>query len=339
MSETLLLGIETSCDETSAAVVADGHRVLSSIVASQIDLHAKFGGVVPEVASRKHVEFVNPVIQEALDKAGVTFNDLQAVSVTNGPGLLGAVLVGLCAAKSIAWARNLPLINIHHIEAHISALYLAYPEIQYPFVCLVVSGGHSDLIRVSGFGDYEILGRTRDDAAGEAFDKGARAMGLGYPGGPIIDRLAKNGNPKAIDFPRAVLDSPYDFSFSGLKSSVLRYMKETVEKPPIEDIAASFQEAIVDALVDKLLSAAKDLHISQVALAGGVAANSRIKAVLNERAESLNLTAFIPAPSFCTDNAAMVASAGYRRYKMGMKADLSLDAFASRSITAASIPH
>ncbi len=338
MPETLILGIESSCDETSAAVVADGRRILSSVVASQVDLHAKFGGVVPEVASRKHVELITPVIEEALQTAGVGLPEINAVAVTNGPGLLGALIVGLCAAKAIAWARSIPLVNVHHIEAHISALYLAYPEIEYPFLCLVVSGAHSDLVKVSDFGRYEILGRTRDDAAGEAFDKGARAMGLGYPGGPIIDRLAKSGNPSAIAFPRATLDKPFDFSFSGLKTAVLRYMREDGEKAPIEDIAASFQQAIVDALVSKLFAAAAAHGIRRVAVAGGVAANSRLKGAIEAQAARSSITAYIPPISLCTDNAAMVAAAGYRRLVRGLISDLGLDAFATRAITAASVP-
>lgn len=333
----LILGIETSCDETSAAVLEDGRRILSSVVASQVDLHAKFGGIVPEVASRKHVELINPVIQEALEGAGVGLSAIEAVAVTNGPGLLGALLVGICAAKSIAWARSIPLIGLHHVEAHISALYLSNPEIEYPFLCLVVSGAHSDLILVSSFGDYKILGRSRDDAAGEAFDKGARAMGLGYPGGPIIDRLGKLGNRRAVHFPRARLDSPYDFSFSGLKASVLRYMREDGDTLPIEDIAASFQEAIVEMLSDKLFAAARDYDAPRIGVAGGVAANSRLKDEILRRADAAGIPAFVPPISLCTDNAAMVAAAGYRRLERGEISDLSLDAFATRAITAGSV--
>lgn len=276
--EILILAIESSCDETAAAVVKDGRQVLSNVIFSQIDLHTVYGGVVPEIASRKHIEKINQVIEEALLSAGVTLKEIDAVAVTYGPGLVGALLVGVSAAKAISFATGLPLIGVHHIEGHISANFIENKELEPPFVCLVASGGHSHLVIVKDYGEYEIIGRTRDDAAGEAFDKVARAIGLGYPGGPKIDKLSQEGNPDAIHFPRAkVEDNPYDFSFSGLKSAVLNYLNscemkgETVNTA---DVAASFQKAVIDVLVEHSLAAVKEYGYRKFAIAGGVASNS-----------------------------------------------------------------
>ena len=276
-----ILAIESSCDETAAAVVHNGREVRSNVISSQIDLHKLYGGVVPEIASRKHIEKINQVIEEALNEAEVTLDDIDAIGVTYGPGLVGALLVGVAEAKAIAYARNLPLVGVHHIEGHISANYIEHPDLEPPFLCLVVSGGHTHLVCVKDYGKYEILGRTRDDAAGEAYDKVARAIGLGYPGGPKIDRIAKEGNPDAIVFPRAKMeDSPYDFSFSGVKSAVLNYingchMKGETFNPA--DIAASFQKAVVDVLVENAMKAVEEYGMYKFAIAGGVASNSALR--------------------------------------------------------------
>jgi len=329
MSE-LLLGIETSCDETSAAVVRDGREILSNIIASQIDIHRKYGGVVPEIASRKHLESVLPVIQEALDAAGAELADLTGVAVTRGPGLVGALLVGVAAAKSIAYVRRLPLLGVNHIEGHVYANFLANPEIEFPQLCLIVSGGHSDLVLVHGHGHYEPLGRTRDDAAGEAFDKVARVMGLGYPGGPLIDKLAKSGNPQAVDLPRVRLENgSYDFSFSGLKTAVINYWHRSQQKgEPVNqaDLAASFQQAVVDVLVEKTIAAARQYRIGHIMLAGGVAANSALRANLRTAAAADGLSLTVPPLVLCTDNAAMIACAGYYRLRRGKTASLALNA-------------
>ena len=331
-----ILGIETSCDETSAAVVRDGRAILSNIVASQTDLHAKFGGIVPEIASRKHVEVLNAVIQEALDEAGVGFSDLNAVAVTNRPGLVGALLVGVSGAKAISAALSIPLIGVHHLEGHIYANFLTPPSSplppQFPFVCLVVSGGHTDLIVVKGHGEYEILGRTRDDAAGEAFDKSARVLGLGYPGGPIIDQLAEKGNPNAVKFPRAKLDDTLDFSFSGIKTAVIRFFREKGSEYRIEDIAASFQAAVVDMLVNTTMAAVERTDIRRVALAGGVAANSGLQKRMRDVASEQGLELSYPPPVLCTDNAAMIACAGRYHILRGETDGLDLDTIASEPL-------
>lgn len=319
--DILILAIESSCDETAASVVKNGREVLSNIISSQIELHKIYGGVVPEIASRKHIEKINQVVEEALKEAGVSLHDITAIAVTYGPGLVGALLVGVAEAKAISFAANLPLIGVHHIEGHISANYIENKELKPPFVCLVASGGHSHLVVVNDYGDYEIIGRTRDDAAGEAFDKVARAIGLGYPGGPKIDKLAKEGNPEAILFPRAkVTDSAYDFSFSGLKSAVLNYLnscemkKEEVNKA---DVAASFQKAVIDVLVDHSIAAVKEKGFHTFAIAGGVASNSSLRETFERRCEAENITFYHPSPIFCTDNAAMIGTAAYYEYIKG----------------------
>jgi N6-L-threonylcarbamoyladenine synthase len=329
----LILGIETSCDETSAAVVADGRHLLSNIVASQIDIHQKYGGVVPEIASRKHIEAIIPVIEEALSTAGAALSDLSAIAVTRGPGLVGALLVGVAAAKSIAYAKRIPLLGINHIESHIYANFLDDPDIPFPVVCLIVSGGHTDLVYIPEHGEYELMGRTRDDAAGEAFDKVARALGLGYPGGPIIDQLASRGNPKAVKLPRAYLESgSYDFSFSGLKTAVMQATKRaniTGVDISMEDMAASFQTAVVEVLVDKTMAAAKGKKAASIIIAGGVAANSELRTSLEKAALAAGFCYHKPPMELCTDNAAMVACLGYYQWTMKRFAGLDLNAVPS----------
>lgn len=325
-----ILGIETSCDETSAAVLVDGVDLRSNIISSQIEIHKKFGGVVPEVASRKHLENVHPVIIEALEKAGVGLEDLSAVAVTYGPGLVGALLVGVAAAKAMTYALDIPLIGVNHLEGHIAANFLAQPDLAFPLLCLVVSGGHSDLVYLPGRGEYRLLGRTRDDAAGEAFDKVARAMGLGYPGGPLIDRLARQGNPEAVKFPRAFLEEgSLDFSFSGLKSAVLNHLNRAAmvkEEINQADLAASFQRAVVEVLVEKTMLAVQQTGVKTILLAGGVAANGGLRALLQERAAAAGCRVVLPPLNLCTDNAAMIACAGYYKYLRGDFAPLTLNA-------------
>lgn len=325
-----ILAIESSCDETAAAVVKNGREVLSNIISSQIELHKLYGGVVPEIASRKHIEKINPVIREALAEAGMKLEDMDAIGVTYGPGLVGALLVGVAAAKAISYAKNIPLVGVHHIEGHISANYIENKDLEPPFLGMVVSGGHTHLVMVEDYGKYEILGKTRDDAAGEAFDKVARAIGLGYPGGPKIDKLAKEGNPRAIAFPRAhVADAPLDFSFSGLKSSVLNYINSCEmkhQKICRADVAASFQAAVVDAIVSHTILAAKTYHIDKVALAGGVASNSALRQAMKEKCEAAGLEFYYPSPILCTDNAAMIGCAAYYEYLAGTRHGLDLNA-------------
>lgn len=328
--DVLILAIESSCDETAAAVVKNGREVLSNIIFSQIDLHTLYGGVVPEIASRKHIEKINQVIAEALEKAQVTLKDIDAIAVTYGPGLVGALLVGVSTAKAISFASGIPLVGVHHIEGHISANFIENKDLEPPFVCLVVSGGHSHLVVVKDYGEYEILGRTRDDAAGEAFDKVARAIGLGYPGGPKIDKVAKEGNPNAIAFPRAkVADAVYDFSFSGLKSAVLNYLN-SCEMKGIEicreDVAASFQKAVVDVLVDHSMQAVEACGIKKFALAGGVASNSGLREAMENACRARNIEFYRPSPILCTDNAAMIGTAGYYEYCKGVRHGFDLNA-------------
>ncbi len=328
--DCLILGIESSCDETAAAVVRNGREVLSNVISSQIDIHTLYGGVVPEIASRKHIERINQVIRQALSDAGVTLDDLTAIGVTCGPGLVGALLVGVAEAKALAFAKKLPLVGVHHIEGHVSANYIQHPELEPPFLCEIISGGHTHLVIVKDYGEFEILGRTRDDAAGEAFDKVARAIGLGYPGGPKIEKKAKEGNPQAISFPRAhVEEAPYDFSFSGLKSAVLnhlnkaRMMGEVINEA---DVAASFQQAVIDVLVDNAIRAAKDTGMTKLALAGGVASNRTLRAAFEAACAANGLVFYCPAPILCTDNAAMIGSAAYYEYRKGNLAGLDLNA-------------
>ena len=331
--DVTILAIESSCDETAAAVVRNGREVLSNVISSQIDLHKLYGGVVPEIASRKHIEKINQVIEETLKEAGKTLDDIDAIGVTYGPGLVGALLVGVAAAKAVAWARKIPLVGVHHIEGHISANYIEHPDLEPPFLCLVASGGHTHLVKVEDYGKYEILGRTRDDAAGEAYDKVARAIGLGYPGGPKIDRIAKEGNPDAVKFPKAKVDgAEYDFSFSGLKSAVLNYLnhaKMTGEEVNPNDLAASFQKAVVQVLVEHAIRGTKEHGFRKLALAGGVASNSALRASLKEACEKNGITLYYPSPIFCTDNAAMIGAAGYYEYKKGRRSGWDLNAAAS----------
>ncbi len=328
----LTLGIESSCDETSAAVVADGREVLSDVIASSLDFHKLYGGVVPEIASRKHVEVIDSVIFQALKDAGVKPEDIGAIGVTRGPGLIGALLVGVQAAKTLAYVWNRPLVPVHHLEGHISANYIESPELEPPFTCLVVSGGHSHIVRVSDYGKFRIIGRTRDDAAGEAFDKIARALGLGYPGGPVIDRTAADGDPHAIRFPETTFPDSLDFSFSGIKTAVLNYLNNTRAKGGeinIPDICASFQYAVTDVLSEHLMAATELTGDKNIALAGGVAANSALKAQVRKKAESRGLRVFCPKPLLCTDNGAMIASAAFYAAKNGRSAGSDLNAVAN----------
>ena len=328
--EIKILAIESSCDETAAAVVVNGRDVRSNIISSQIALHTLYGGVVPEIASRKHVENINYVIQEALDTAQMTLDDMDAIAVTYGPGLVGALLVGVAEAQAISYAKHLPLIGVHHIEGHISANYIENKDLEPPYICLVVSGGHSHLVKVLDYGEYQVLGRTRDDAAGEAFDKVARAIGLGYPGGPKIDKAAKEGNPQAISFPRAsIADHPYDFSFSGLKSAVLNYLNQCEMKGESynqADVAASFQQAVVDVLTDHAMMAMQESGMKKLAIAGGVASNTALRKAMQEKCAANGITFYSPSPILCTDNAAMIGAAGYYEYLKGVRSGLDLNA-------------
>ena len=326
----LIMGIETSCDETAAAIVEDGKKIISNIVASQISIHQKYGGVVPEIASRKHMECIIPVIDKALDESGKKITDLSAIAVTYGPGLIGSLLVGLSVVKAMAYAQNIPFIGINHLEAHIYANFLEHNKIKPPFVCLIVSGGHTSLVYIRNFGEYKLLGQTKDDAAGEVFDKIAKVLDLGYPGGPITERLAKEGNPSSIQFPRPILnDKSYNFSFSGLKTAVIYYIKKLKKENkniPVSDILASFQQAVTDVLVEKTIIAALKFKTKQIILAGGVAANNSLRREIKEKADLLDIKVFYPSIFLCTDNAAMVASAGYYKFKESKKSSLNLDA-------------
>ena len=330
MEPVTILAIESSCDETAAAVVRNGREVLSNVIYSQIDLHTVYGGVVPEIASRKHIEKINQVVKKALDDAGQTLDDVDAVAVTYGPGLVGALLVGVSFAKAIAFAKNKPLIGVHHIKGHVCANFIAYPELEPPFLCLVASGGHTHLVMVRNYLDYEIIGRTRDDAAGEAYDKIARAIGLGYPGGPKVEKAAHRGNPDAFEFPRAKIDeSRYDFSFSGLKSAVLNTingakMKGEVLNP--DDIAASFQASVIDSMRERVLMAADEFGAKSFAMAGGVASNQTIRKALEEACTGAGISFHCPPPILCTDNAAMIGAAGYYEYINGRFDGLDLNA-------------
>ncbi len=325
-----ILGIESSCDETAAAVMVNGREMLSNGISSQIDIHTLYGGVVPEIASRKHTERINQVVRQALKEAGKDLSDLDAVAVTYGPGLVGALLVGVSFAKALCFAGKIPLVGVHHIEGHISANFIADKTLEPPFICLVVSGGHTHLVIVRDYGVYEILGKTQDDAAGEAFDKVARAIGLGYPGGPKIDKAAREGDPRAITFPRGkVSGSEYDFSFSGLKSAVLNYLnteKMQGHEISVPDVAASFQQSVVDVLVGHAMEAVDRLGIKKFALAGGVASNSALRAQAKAACEERGVSFFCPPPILCTDNAAMIGCAGYYEFQKGVRSGFTLNA-------------
>lgn len=330
MENKIILAIESSCDETSAAVVVNGRDVLSNIIASQIDTHKKFGGVVPEVASRMHIEVINSVVSEALKVANKTLDDIDAIAVTYGPGLVGALLVGLQYAKGLAYSLKKPLIGVNHIEGHISANFIEHKDLKPPFVCLVVSGGHTFIVHVKDYGNYEIIGETRDDAAGEAYDKVARSLGLGYPGGPKIDKLSKEGNEDAIKFPRANFhDNTLDFSFSGVKSAVLNYLNKMEmknEKINKADVAASFQKAVVGVLTDNVIKTCKIKKIDKIAIAGGVASNSALRENLIKEGKKRNINVLFPSPILCTDNAAMIGSAAYFEFLRGNVASMDLNA-------------
>lgn len=330
MEDKYILAIESSCDETSAAVVVNGREMLSNVIASQIDTHKKYGGVVPEVASRMHIEAISGVVEEALKEANVTLDKIDAIGVTYGPGLVGALLVGLQFAKGLSFATKKPLIGVNHIEGHICANYIQHKELKPPFVSLVVSGGHTFIVHVKDYGNYEVIGQTRDDAAGEAYDKVARALGLGYPGGPKIDKLAKEGNPRAIVFPKANFhEETLDFSFSGVKSAVLNYLNKC-KMQNIEvnkaDVAASFQYAVIDVLKENVLSTCKKRNVKTIAIAGGVASNSSLRETLIKEASKRGIEVLFPAPILCTDNAAMIGSAAYFNFINGKISDLNLNA-------------
>ncbi len=330
-----ILAIETSCDETAAAVVEDGRRILSSVIASQVETHALYGGVVPEIASRQHIEAVDAVVAQALEQAGMALQDVDAVAVTQGPGLVGALLVGVSCAKALAYGARLPLVPVNHIEGHICANYLAHAACRPPFVCLVASGGHSNVVEVQDYGVYTLLGSTLDDAAGEAFDKAARVLGLPYPGGPLLDKLSAQGNPDALPLPKPRLEGRYDFSFSGLKTALINrvhQLRQAGQDIPAADIAASFQKAVVEQLVSKALLAAKDRGAAALAVAGGVSANSLLRARLEEGSAHLGIPCYLPPLSLCTDNAAMIGSAAFWRLMRGELAGLDLNAVPSLSL-------
>lgn len=326
----ITLGIESSCDETAIGIVADGRDMLANVISSQIDIHTKFGGVVPEIASRKHLENINMVIEKALDEAGITWDNVDLIGVTRGPGLVGALLVGVAAAKAIAFTRGIPLVAVNHMHGHIAANYLEHKELEPPFMSLVVSGGHTNIIMVDDYNTCTKLGSTRDDAAGEAFDKVARVIGLGYPGGPKVDKAAKEGNRDAVAFKRVYLEKDsYDFSFSGLKTQALNYInteRQAGREINVNDVAASFQEAVVEVLADKAVAAAKEYGQDKIVMAGGVSSNSRLRELISERASECGIDILRPSPILCTDNGAMIACSAYYEYKKGNFADFTLDA-------------
>lgn len=327
----ILLAIETSCDETSVAVMENGRKILSNIISSQIETHKRFGGVVPEVASRLHLESINNIIKQSLDEANIGFNDLDAIVCTKGPGLIGALLVGVSAAKSLSYALDIPLVGVNHMQGHICANYISHPDLKPPFISLVVSGGHTYLINVKSYSQYDIIGRTRDDAAGESYDKVARALGLPYPGGPEIDRAAKKGNKESVKFPRVIIDKEtYDFSFSGLKTAVLNYLnheKQFNREISIENVSASFQQAVLDVLVDKSFRLVKELNMDKIVVSGGVAANSLLQEMMLERGKEENIKIYFPEKILCTDNAAMIGCAGYYDYINGTRDGLDLKVY------------
>lgn len=329
-NDTIILAIESSCDETAVAIVKNGHKILSNVVSTQIEIHRRYGGVVPEIASRKHLELINAVVQEALDQAQMTLDDVTHIAVTYGPGLVGALLVGVATAKALAFASGKPLIGVHHIEGHICANFLVKQDFQFPLICLVVSGGHTNIIKITDHGQYLLLGQTKDDAAGEAYDKIARAIGLPYPGGPHIEQLAREGDASAIDLPRAWMgEENYDFSFSGLKSAVLNYLNKAKMKGEEiipADVAASFQQAVLDVLVQKTVRAALENGVDNILLAGGVAANGTLREQLQKEASAHNIQVHYPPVHFCTDNAAMIGAAAYYKAVKGDYADLTLNA-------------
>ncbi len=332
----LTMAIESSCDETSVAVVADGRTVMSNIISSQIDVHTVFGGVVPEIASRHHLQNMNTVIQQALDEADVTLDQIDLIGVTYGPGLVGALLMGVASAKAIAFAKDIPLVGVNHMHGHISANFIEYPQLEPPFMSLIVSGGHTNIVYMEDYGQCQVLGGTRDDAVGEAYDKVARVIGLGYPGGPKIDKAAKEGNPEAIQFKRVFLEKgSLDFSFSGLKTAVLNYLnteKQAGREINVPDVAASFQAAVIEVIVDKAVDAAVRMKQDKLVLAGGVAANSKLRADLEAACSKKGITLYVPSPVLCTDNAAMIGCAAYYQYRKKGADDLTLDAFPSLSI-------
>ena len=332
----ITLAIETSCDETSVALIKDGREVLSNIISSQIAIHREYGGVVPEIASRKHIENIDAIIEESLTTAGLSFKDIDFISVTQGPGLIGALLVGLASAKALAYALDIPIVGVNHIEGHICANYIAHPDLKPPFVCLIVSGGHSYLIDVLDYNEFKLYGRTRDDAAGEAFDKVARALGLPYPGGPYIDKLALKGDPFAIGFPRVFLESgSYDFSFSGLKTAVLNYLNSLGQKdiePVIEDVAASFQQAVLEVMLEKSFRLVKERGRDKLVIAGGVAANKGLREIFERQGREDSIKIFYPPIELCTDNAAMIGSAGYYNFIDGKTSSLDMKVMPNLSL-------
>lgn len=335
-NQFITLGIESSCDETSVSLVADGRKVLSNVISSQILVHQVFGGVVPEIASRHHLENINRVYEQAMEEAGISLREVDAIGVTCGPGLVGALLIGLATAKAMAYAAKKPLVGVHHIQGHISANYIEHPELEPPFMALVVSGGHTHIVDVKGYNSFEVLGRTRDDAAGEALDKVARVLGLGYPGGPLIDKIAREGDPHSVEFKRVYLEKDsLDFSFSGIKTGVLNYLNTQKLKGAgvnPADVAASFQMAVMEVIVKKAVGAAKRRRQDKLVVAGGVAANSLLRQMLARECRKEGMGLFYPSPALCTDNAAMIACAAYYKYKEGLVSDLSLDAYPSLPI-------